>query len=122
VGLCIRSGKIVWWNGGYPCGNFPDLKVAREAYIYMVDDGEMTLADKGYRDKKIFLLPEQTNQRLHKDIMSRHETVNKRLRQFRILYHSFRHSIEKHKTCFSAVLNITELILENGEPLFSVSV
>lgn len=50
VGLCIKTGKIVWVNGAYPCGFWPDLKIARASYIYQVDANELTLADKGYRD------------------------------------------------------------------------
>jgi hypothetical protein len=120
VGICIRTGKIVWQNGGYPCGAYPDLKLAQQAYINIVNDGELTMADKGYRDRKYFILPNPSNSIRHKQIMSRHETVNKRLRHFKVLYVPFRHSIEKHIICFNAVVNITELTIENGEPLFSI--
>lgn len=81
----------------------------------------MTLADKGYRDSKFFLLPNQTNCHTHKIIMSRHETVNKRLRHYKILKDTFRNSIEKHPTVFHAVVNLTQLSIENGEPLFPVA-
>lgn len=110
----------MWYNGGYPCGTYPDLLLARQAYIHGVDEGELTLADKGYNDTKYFLLPNQSNCSQHKYIMSRHETVNKRLRQFKVLYVPFRHSLKKHTICFNAVANITELIIENEAALFSV--
>lgn len=29
VVLCIRTGRIVWVAGGVPCGEWPDLKLAR---------------------------------------------------------------------------------------------
>lgn len=119
VGLCIRTGKIVWFNGGFPCGTYPDLKVAYECYIHIIENGELTMADKGYKNDKYFLLPKEHCQR-HKLIMSRHETVNKRLRQFKILDNKFRHSLIKHEICFGAVINLTEILIENGEPLFSV--
>lgn len=32
IALCIRTGKIVWIHGGYPCGDWPDLKLAQDAY------------------------------------------------------------------------------------------
>lgn len=110
----------MWYNGGYPCGTYPDLLLARQAYVHGVDEGELTIADKGYKDSNYFLLPNQLNSSQHKYIMSRHETVNKRLRQFKILYVPFRHSLKKHTICFNAVANITELVIENEEPLFSV--
>ena len=25
VGICLQTGWIVWWNGVFPCGNYPDL-------------------------------------------------------------------------------------------------
>lgn len=120
IGLCIRSGNIVWKHGGYPCGEYSDLKLAREAYIYSVCRGEYTMADKGYNDAAYFILPNLINQNTHKFIMSRHETVNKRLRHFNILKHTFRNSLDKHPMVFHAVVNITQLVIENGEPLFSV--
>lgn len=119
VGLCIKTGSIVWKFGGYPCGKFPDLKLAREAYIWSIEDGEKTIADKGYNDQRFFILPNDTNSRFHKMIMSRHETVNKRIRQFNILKQTFRHSLELHPKIFHAVVNITQLNIQNGEPLFN---
>lgn len=121
IGLCIQTGKIVWYNGGYPCGAYSDLLVAQQAYVNSVDDGELTLADKEYNDTQYFLLPNQANSSQHKCIMLRHESLNKRLRLFKVLNVPFRHTLEKHTTCFNAVANITELIIENEEPLFSVN-
>lgn len=43
IGICIRTGFIVWKNGGYPCGAYPDLKLAREAYVGSINKDEMTL-------------------------------------------------------------------------------
>lgn len=57
---------------------------------------------------------------MHKRIMSRHETVNKRIRQFKILNDIFRHNIQNHPLIFHAIVNITQLMIENGEPLFKV--
>lgn len=120
IALCIRTGNIVWKYGGYPCGQYPDLTLARRAYVHRVQPGELTMADKGYTDKKFFLLPTDQNGRLHKKIMSRHETVNKRLKQFNILKNVYRNSLEKHPSVFHAVVNLTQLLIENGQPLFSV--
>ena len=50
VGVCIQTSEIVWVNGPYPCGHWPDLRIARNDLIYMVEDGEKILADGGYRD------------------------------------------------------------------------
>lgn len=118
IGLNIRTGHIVWTNGGYPCGEFPDLTIARQAYVFLVNDGERTLADKGYRDSRYFILPNQQNAEMHKRIMERHETVNKRLKAFNSLKQEFRHDLRKHPIVVRAVANLVQLMIENGEPLF----
>lgn len=120
VGLNIRSGDMVWAFGGYPCGQYPDLLLAREAFVLALNDNEVAMADKGYKDP-LFITPRGTqNDCRHKLIMSRHETVNKRLRQFKILKMEFRHDRQKHPLVFHAVANLTQLMIENGEPLFNV--
>lgn len=120
VGLNIRTGHIVWSFGGYPCGAYTDLKLARESYVFSVNRGEKTLADKIYKDATFFILPNDDNKDIHSRIMSRHETVNKRLRQFNILKNTFRHDISKHPIVFHSVVNLTQLIIQNGQPLFNV--
>ena len=50
----------------------------------------------------------------------RHETANKRFMHFGVLSLRFRHDYLFHRDCFVAVAVITEIILENGEPFFSV--
>lgn len=120
IGISLRTGHIVWKFGGYPAGLYPDLKLARELYVHEIIQGELTFADRGYGDSRYFVSPNHTNAVGHKFIMSRHETVNKRLRQFRVLYNTFRHDIDKHPKCFHAVVNIVALVIKNEEPLFSI--
>lgn len=122
IGLNIRTGYTVWANGGYPCGLFPDLLLARQSYVYYVCAGERTMADKGYKDDAFFILPNQENASLHEHIMSRHETVNKRMKEFQVLKQAFRHDLAKHPMCFHAVANITQIKFENGEPLYNVKI
>ncbi|KAG9404512.1 hypothetical protein AC1031_004720 [Aphanomyces cochlioides] len=122
IGLCIHTGHIVWAHGGLPCGEWPDLRLARDAYIYAVNRGEKTLADRGYADPSYFVYPsdERRDNARQKQIMARHETCNRRLKQFRILGGIFRHRLTLHPTCFHAVVNLTQIMIENGEPLYSV--
>jgi len=55
-----------------------------------------------------------------KKILARHETVNKRIKQFCCMNVRFRHSLHLHPRFFHAAVNLTQLMIENGEPLFSV--
>jgi hypothetical protein len=115
-------GTIVWRHGGLPAGSFPDLKLARERYTHAVGIGELTLADKGYRDGNFFVTPisDPDSAATQKKIMARHETINARLKAFRVLSTPFRHDIDLHETCFYAVANIVQLMILNGHPLFDV--
>ena len=49
VGVSIQMGHVVWVNGPYPCGRWPDIKIFREDLKHMLDDGEMVIANAGYR-------------------------------------------------------------------------
>jgi hypothetical protein len=109
-------------HGGVPCGSWPDLVLARDLYTSMVEDGEMTVADEGYNDVNFFIFPANNpdSAALQKRIMARHETINRRLKLFKVLKEPFRHELTLHPKCFYAVANITQLMLVNGEPLFHV--
>jgi predicted hydrolase (HD superfamily) len=50
---------------------------------------------------------------------ARHETVNRRFKQLDCLK-CFRHDKQLHVHCLNAVAVITQLAIENGEPLYHV--
>ena len=80
--------------------------------MYMVRPNEMTVADEGYNDQNYFIHD--------KRIMARHETVNRRMKQFGVLSQKFRHDRGLHPQCFHAVANLTQLMIANGERLFEI--
>lgn len=86
----------------------------------MLNSNERTIADRGYNDEKFFILPNEENMKLHKRILARHETINKRIKQFNILSVPFRNNLKRHPMVFHAILNLTQTSLENGEPLFRI--
>jgi hypothetical protein len=121
VGLCIRTGHIVWVYSSYPCGEYPDLKLAREAFSHMLGQNEKAIADRGYRDIH-FVTPyscrTERSLRVLKHLLARHETVNKRFKDFVILREIYRHDLDFHIYCFQAVANIVQLNIQHGHPLF----
>lgn len=121
IAISIHTGEIVWCHGGYPCGKYPDITVARMHLVGLLNENEKVIADRGYNDPCVFILPTEANKGRHKMIMSRHETVNKRIRHFNILQHTFRHDKSLHGKCFHAVLNLVALTIKHEEPLFSVN-
>jgi hypothetical protein len=123
LGLCIRTGEIVWAHGGLPCGEWSDLRLARDAIIHVLDPGERIIADRGYRDQTFFDIPNgNEDDEQKRKILARHETVNRRIKQFCCMSQRFRHSLRLHPRFFHAVTNLTELMIENGEPLYCVNV
>ena len=94
VALCIRTGDIVWVNGGLPCGEWPDLRLARNAFIDCLQPGEKALADAGYRDQQYFELSNNDPQKQR--ILARHENVNARIKLFCCMKDRFRHALSAY--------------------------
>ena len=118
VGICLTTGNIVWVNGPYACGEWPDLRITRDLLIHYLEHREMIVADKGYRDNfHRCLTPTDDKPNLNRIMAkwrARHETVNRRFKQFGVLQSVFRHKIEKHQMCFDAVVNLVQMMIEQG--------
>ena len=76
------------------------------------------IADQGYRDQLYFEFANGDQRR--QKILARHETVNSRIKMFCCMGQRFRHSLYLHPRFFHAVVNIIQLMIQNGEPLFTV--
>lgn len=94
--------------------------MARQSYTIAVDPGEKTLAKRPYRNEEFFILPNGNNKSQHDRIMARHGELTTRFRRFQSLKRPFRHDLEKHTVVFNAVINVIQLMLENGYPLSDV--
>jgi DDE superfamily endonuclease len=124
VGVCIRTGWIVWVNGPFPCGRWPDINIFRNNLVFKLGLGEMVLADGGYRDGRVFCdtpngfnTPEQYVKSVAR---ARHETVNGRFKRFEVLNAPYRHDLRTHGWCFRAIANITQIKIQTVEPVFQV--
>jgi hypothetical protein len=123
VALCIRTGDIVWINGPFKPGLFNDLMIFRKGLkLKLSTAGEKVQADGGYPgERATVIIPNErdTNQlrKLKKQVRARQEHVNRRFKQFECLQQRFRHPLYKHKSCFWAVVVLTQLAIENNEPL-----
>jgi hypothetical protein len=125
IGLALGCSRIIWWNGGVPCGANPDLQLARSSFVHELGANQRAAADKGYQDGNVHFMTPVNNpiteqmknfNKKHKVMMARHEMVNKRMKQFDILRRWHHRDDEFHKICFGAIINITQLALED-EPL-----
>ena len=87
---------------------------------------EWAQADLGYRGEKhtCIIIPNQFDsdaiKKLKDDVRARHETVNKKFKQFAALKEVFRHDLDKHQPVFEAIAVLTQIGIGNGEPLYQV--
>ena len=49
VALCIKTGWIVWINGPYEAGSWPDINIFRDSLKSHLEENERVEADDGYR-------------------------------------------------------------------------
>ncbi len=124
IGICIPTGWIVWVKGLYECGDWPDIEIARAELHDALEYGEFYLADSGYRNGDYYSVTSNglsnCDQRMKSIVPARHETVNKRFRQWCCLERRFRHKRALHSKCLFAVANFTQFAIEDDEPLFDV--
>ena len=125
VGMCIRTGWIVWVNGPFPCGSWPDLKIAQEWLFKKLEDGEKVIADGGYPTGGMHtILPrhlDDDQRRVHSVIQARHKIVNRRLKQWHALGGGhFWSKLEKHGRIFACVATIMQIILREESQPFTI--
>lgn len=117
---------MVWINGPFPCGAYPDINIFHLGLKQLLlRSKEKAQADLGYRgEPRTIILPNEFDFRLIRklkaDVQARHETVNRRLKQFNALGQVFRHDLSKHKAVFDACAVLTQIGIVSGEPLYQV--
>ena len=128
IAISILSGDIVWVNGPFPCGDFNDLQIFMDFGLKdNLEKDERVEADDGYGGAD----PEFTRTRssifhskltagVRNEVRARHETANKRIKQFAALSGVFRHDLCKHSTVFLAIVLATQIAIEEGESLFEI--
>ena len=124
VGLNIKTGDIVWYNGPFPAKH-PDLNIFRSNLKHLLLPGEKVVADLGYKgDSKVRTeldALDKSHKRAMTKLRARHKTVNKRLKQFRCLGDTFRHDRKKYGLIFTASIVLTQISIDLGDILFQVN-
>ena len=121
VAVTVRSKKIAWINGPFPCGSMPDLLIFRSKLKSLLLQTESVLCDSGYCDSKCIKPSERYDfiSSVHNSLRARREAMNGRLKAFKVLSERFRHDLSPHSTCFFAVTNVVQLRLTQ-HPLFEI--
>jgi hypothetical protein len=126
IGVCIQTGWIVWVHGPYPCGRFNDIKIFRKHLQGLLDTNERVVADGGYRDGEDETTETPSGYNTYDQFMksmarARHETLNRRFKQYRILGTRYRGELHDHKYIMLAISNIVQLDIEYGNTPFHVA-
>lgn len=125
VAVCIQTGWIVWVNGPYPCGRWPDIKIFRHKLIHKLENHEKVEADLGYRGQPDSVRTPHSacsmaDKRASGQARARHETINGRLKSFKCLSTKFRGRLDKHATFFAAVAVFVQVSIMNGDKPWQV--
>ena len=124
--LCILTGDIVWLNGPYECGMWPDISVFRDSLKSHLEPNERVEADDGYvgehpecvKCPQGFANEEQT-EFMQQRVRNRQESINNRLKFWGILRQLCRHEITMHGDAVRAVAVVCQLTVNAGEKLFA---
>lgn len=123
---CIQTGDIVWMNGPFCPGNYNDIQIFRDKLKdKLLRAGEKAEADKGYRGELgtirhpgVYI--SLADRKAKKSSRARHETLNRRMKQFGCLQQTYRHDLKKHLMIFRAVATITQMSFDVGEKPYQV--
>lgn len=131
LAFCIKTGHLVWINGPFPAGDWPDINIFRHGLKFMLDENERVEADDGYAgdDPKLIKTP-QGPRYLRNDMeraaaalaRSRQETGNRLFTKLEILNNRYTNDITTHGTVFRACAVLVQLSIEMGAmTLFDVA-
>ena len=123
----IKTGYLVWINGPFPAGAFPDVTIFCSCLAHKLGEDKHVEADDGYIGEAPHKVkcPGSVSNPLENEHMQactrmRQETINMRIKQWEICKQTYRHDISQHGYVFRAVAVIVQIAIENGEPLFEV--
>lgn len=123
MAICIQTSEILWTNGPFAAGAWPDLKMFKSSLLGMLAPGEMVEADNGHPNPAC-QIPKQKisveDLRARSVARARHECINKKFKQWGCMAQPFRHALWKHKCCFGAIAAITQLAICRVEIVFDV--
>jgi len=118
--VSIIGGDIVWINGPFPAGAFPDRTIFRRKLMMWLGLTEKVDADEGYSGEDMYIrlpshLVEGSPEAIqHARARARHETMNKRLKQFNILHQTYRHHLDDHGSVLRACAVTAQLGFKHG--------
>jgi hypothetical protein len=129
IGISIYSGDIVWIYGPHNGGKH-DYTILKEKPANILEEGEMVETDAGYGYHGVAYVSDRIvrsrddfaseQERMEKsELRARHETCNRRFKNWGILKQQFHKNKKKHQNVFYAIAVMTQLSIDSGSVLFS---
>jgi hypothetical protein len=119
-------GNLVWIQGPYPAGAWPDIKIFTSCLADFLEPYERVEADNGYRGhtNKVKCPKNDVNPvenlKMQGRVRAHQETLDGCLKNWGILSQIFHPDNRRHGDVFWACAVITQLTIEHVEPLFAV--
>lgn len=129
IAVALYSSNIVWASGPHIPGMKTDITIYRESLKHiLIANNEMTYADSGYQGEQKTIQEKGRGSVEERNIATRararHETINRRLKEWKSLSTQFRHNkgydIRNHGLVFDAVLVLTQLSVAHNKSLFEL--
>ena len=127
VALSLLSDDIVWINGPFMPGDWPDVSIFRHDLMHQLEAGERIEADDGYKDEaprkvvcpcSIATTVEQLD--LMKRVEGRHEVMNKHIKNWKCMKGNFEmkgtpaNKVEKHRILFYSCVIVKQVSMQLG--------
>lgn len=129
IGIDCYESKIVWISGPHRGGKH-DRTIFAEGLRDKIPEGKVVISDRVYTDKKRndnadLALPcigdSQELFNFKARAKARHESLNGRLKDFRILFDTYHHPHGNHVFAFEAVAVLVQYAMDHGHPIFDAN-
>lgn len=127
IGLSLHKSELIWFRGPYKAGTWNDVKIFKEKGLrYRLQKyKKMAIADHGYRGYRNVISTNNSHdnkyvRRFKIRARQRHETYNRKLKEFECLGSKFRHGEERLADCFNAVVVVVQYKMRMGSPLWII--
>ena len=124
VALSISNCHIVHINGPFWAGSWPDKVIARSWLHSRLGPNEYYIADEGYRSAPGPAIMEDDvpdeRRSEFRALRARHETINRRFKEFGILGNRYHHEEHKHGEVFLCIAVLIQIDIEEGNLSFDI--
>lgn len=119
LGLCSWTDKIGWIRGPTKPGVKNDAMVFRTELMDALPDGRKVLGDDIYAQLPAYCITKNDLDQYEiaqwkNRLLARHENLNKRFKDFKILREEFQHGVDNHGCAFYACGAVISYGLDNG--------